>query len=401
MISKCVTYFSDLKNRKINLSTTIHCSLFTRTMISEKIKQITNKNFDHFNTPGHKGTLLPNDISEISNGHHFPSDLVKKAERKASKVFGCKEVRFLTNGASQGIKAALLAVDGDVIVQTNSHTSVFEGARLARKKVFKCEELKAKCGVWNVKCEVNEKINLSTTSNFKCKTPNLIKNTFPLSYHNHHSPTLFALKTALKNHSSAEAVVLTTPDYFGRTISKELINVVKDSGKVLILDSAHGAHYPFRPDLFPETHIKHADFVILSAHKTLNAFTQTAYLCVNNESLIHKTDEALRLLGTTSPFYPFLAGLENAVHYHTENAKKYDELKRLCDNFRREIKTLHSDDFSRLVIPTANGEELCSKLLENGIIAEAYCEDSIILITTIFDDEKKFNKLKEKLKILC
>ncbi|MCL2862441.1 MAG: hypothetical protein FWE22_08540 [Firmicutes bacterium] len=371
-------------------------------MLNKKINKILSKNFDHFNTPGHKGSLMPHDISEIANGKYFPADLIENAQKKASEVFKCKEVRFLTHGASLGIKAAILAVDGDIITSHNSHTSVFEGVNLS----------KVKCGIMQNNGESDLRNGGEKNVGVSNANPNkndnysaLKRNTFPPSYHNHYIPTIADLQQSLKNHPFAKAVVLTTPDYFGRILSLDIIKAVKDAGKILILDSAHGAHFSFRKDLFPSTFMEYADFCIFSAHKSLNAYTQTAYLCINNASLIQKTDEALQLLGTTSPFYPFLAQLENAVYYHTENAGKYDALKKLCDNFRKEIKAFHSDDFTRLVVDMSDFSfysawELYDKLLKNGIVAEAYCADSIIFITTIEDDKKKFNRLIKVLKEL-
>ena len=215
--------------------------------IERKIKEILNQKFSRFSTPGHKGTLFSNDISEIRNGKYFPADLIKKAQEKASDIFKCKHTRFLTHGASLGIKASILAVNGDIIVPYNSHRSVLEGATLAKKKCF------STCR--GVHCTSANKL-----SDKQIEYAMLAPTTFPTSYVKHYSmATLDDVSYALEKYPQAKAVVLTTPDYFGRTLSLDVIKAVKDAGKILILDSAHGTHFSFRPDLFPQAYMEYAD----------------------------------------------------------------------------------------------------------------------------------------------
>ncbi len=332
--------------------------------ISDKIQKYAAAGFDRWHTPGHKGMLWGDDITELDGGDFFPAGELEKAQSYAAAAFKAKHVRFLTGGSSMGVKAAILACGGDIIAGSNSHQSVFEGAALAKSKVFVIEN------------EVKDDLPL------------------PLSKEQ--------IVKAIESHPSAKAVLITSPDYFGRTAKEDIAAAIKERGLILIADSAHGAHFPFRDDLFPASFSQIADFCNMSAHKTLFSFTMGAYLCVNNESLLAKADEALKNLGTTSPLYPLLASLENAVTAAVLQKGLYDGLKSFVSDFKKEIKTLENDDFTRLVVDAQacdlSGKQLYDSLFSKGIAAETYTNRYVVFIATPADDKEKFERLIKGIK---
>jgi hypothetical protein len=91
---------------------------------------------DRWHTPGHKGLLWADDITEIDGDEFFPADAVVSAQETAAQFYGSRYLRFLTGGSSMGVKAAVLAAGGDVLTATGCHRSVFEAAALAGVKVF-------------------------------------------------------------------------------------------------------------------------------------------------------------------------------------------------------------------------------------------------------------------------
>lgn len=318
-----------------------------------------------WHTPGHKGAMSALDLTEIGEGGGvFPVDLVERAQKKAAEFYGAKYCRFLVNGSSGGIKAAILAAGGDVIAPKNRHRCVDEGAALARVKVFELESEKLSDG------------------HFAPPKPSDVIE-------------------AMRKHESAKAVVIVSPDYYGVTAGEELADVVHSAGKLLIADSAHGAHFSTRADLFPKGFSSSADFCVMSAHKTMNAFTQSSFLCVNNEGLTDKTDESLKLLGTTSPSYLLLAGLENAIAFAESNAKKYDGLKRAADSLRKVIACRKSDDFTRIVVDAdfygLTGRELFDLLYEDGHVAELFDDRYVVFILTLADSADDVEDLKESI----
>ncbi len=328
--------------------------------IDSKIKEYIGSARMRFHTPGHKGELDSRDITEIDDS--FPYDAITKAESETAKLLGSKYCRFLTGGSSIGIKAAVLAANGDILVAGNSHRALFEAARLSKVNVFTIE--------------------------------NEMKNDLPMPL------TPLQVEEGLKRHPSVKAVYVTSPDYYGQCAQAEIAEVTK--GKAfLFCDAAHGAHFPFRTDLFKRSFSTFADAANLSAHKTLPAYTQTAYLAVNNDELIGRIDHALALLGTTSPSYILLGGLEYAAQFTKENAFKYDELKKSVDKFKESVPTLDNDDFTRLVVDakklSLRGEELYFGLKKRGIVAEKYDDRYVIFIITICDSPQMIDKLKEEI----
>lgn len=331
-----------------------------KLVIEEKIKEYTASATDRWHTPGHKGVLCSNDITEIDDS--FPGTAVDEAERNTAKLLGSKYCRFLTGGSSMGIKAAVLAAQGDILVASNSHRALFEAAKLAKVNAF------------TIECSIKDDLPMPLTP--------------------------YQVEKGLKEHPSVKAVYITSPDYYGFVASAEIAEVVK--GKAyLFCDGAHGAHFPFRPDLFPQSFSTFADAVNLSAHKTLPAYTQSAYLAINNDELSDRIDEALKLLGTTSPSYIMLSALEYAAQYTSENSCRYDELKKSVDELKKSAPILANDDFTRIVVDAKriglSGSELYFKLKNKGVVAEKFDDRYVVFIASVMDSPQKIKKLKDEL----
>lgn len=329
--------------------------------ISDKIREYVAATKYRYHTPGHKGTLLKEDITEIDDA--FPSDAIKRAQRETAALLKSRHCRFLVGGSSMGIKANVLACGGDILVAENSHRALFEAAKLAKVNAF------------TVKNEYRYGLPMS--------------------------PDARAIEAGLNAHSSVKAVYITSPDYYGFTAKGEIAEVAKDKGVYLFCDAAHGAHFPFCEELFPRSFSTFAHSTNLSAHKTLAAYTQTAYLAVNDDELMQKIDDALDLLGTTSPSYVLLGGLEYAAKHAQANAKKYFELKLKVDELKKSVPTLSNDDFSRIVVDAAamglSGKELYFKLKGDGYVAEKYDENYVVFIVTLCDEPQAIEKLKDEL----
>lgn len=327
------------------------------SIIFEWLKSYDEKVKLRFHTPGHKGALNPYDITEIDSS--FPADLVAEAQEKTAKLLGAKYCRYLVGGSSMGIKATVMAAGGDILVAENSHRALFEAAKLAKVNVF------------TVKNEVRDDL-------MQPLTPEIID-------------------AALKAHPSVKAVYLTSPDYYGLAASPD-VKAVTDGRAYLFCDGAHGAHFPFAPTLFPASFSFFADACNMSAHKTLPAYTQTAYLTINNDDLLPKIDEALKLLGTTSPSYLFLGSLEYAADYTAENAWYYKQLFDKVWEIKDAVPCLENDDFSRLVVDAramgTDGERLYNRLKSQGIVAEKYDDRYVVFIVTLIDTLEGLDRLK-------
>ena len=333
--------------------------------IEDEIKKYAARSLKRWHTPGHKGLLCSGDLTEIDDGEMFPSDSVERAERRAAKILGGKVCRFLLGGSSQGIKAAIMSVGGDVIAPVSHHRCADEGAALARVRLHVMRQRAADDGLFD-------------------------------------PPTPKEVERAIDEFKGAKAVLIVSPDYYGRTADATAIEkLVHGRGLALIADSAHGAHFPFRRDLFKDSFAATADFCVMSAHKTLFSPTMTSFMTLNNSAMISALERNLRLLGTTSPSYPMLAAIENAIERACVDAPKYDGLKVACNELSAEVATRKSDDFTRIVVDAAayglSGKQLFDRLLGLGHAAEMYDRRYVVFIVTAADTPKDVRSLKESI----
>jgi arginine/lysine/ornithine decarboxylase len=333
--------------------------------IEEFLKDYSGLKISRWHTPGHKGLLNPFDITELYYGKRFPSGLIGAAERAAAEFYGAKRARFLTGGSSMGIKAAVMAVSADILAPQGCHGSVNEGCALSKKNLY----LFGGYAVDGLK-EV---------------------------------PTADSVCKAIKKYPGAGAVLIESPDYYGRCVSPAVAEVIKEAGKIFICDAAHGAHFPAHNKLKALSMSGVADICNLSAHKTLDAYTPGAYLCINNESLFDGADCCLKLLGTTSPSYLLFSSLESAVKTSAASQDAYERLYACAENFKKEIPCLINDDFTRIVINAGafnlSGAELAERLYKQNIAAETDTGGYAVFIATPHEGEDDFKRLRDAVKI--
>src|SRR5699024_7163383 len=115
---------------------------------------------------------------------HAPQEVIAEAEALASRFFGSDHTFFLVGGSTAGNLAMILSVcnSGDkIIVQRNSHKSILNGLELANADpIFLAPEYDEKYGRFT-------------------------------------NPSVNTVRQAIKKHPDAKAIVLTYPDYFGKT----------------------------------------------------------------------------------------------------------------------------------------------------------------------------------------
>lgn len=327
-----------------------------------------------FHTPGHKGELNALDGTELDGA--FPLDCIDAAQKKAAEHYGAKQVRFLVNGSSIGVKSMIMAVGGNIIAPENRHPAVDEGAALAGVRVY------------YVRTEQKNGLQMPITAE--------------------------EIESQYRRHGDVKAALVVSPDYYGFTADLAKIRETCDRlGIYMLVDSAHGAHFAsldrFKSDkpLFPDSATHIADACNLSAHKTMRAYTQSAFLAVNDERLTEKADYALKLLGTTSPSYILMGQLEKAVEYERENAEKYRLLASAIDkcvvgeNFERVV----NDDPMRIVVGFEkiglSGAAVYEALAKRGVYAEKYDAKYVVFIVTLSDAPEKIELLGEELRRIC
>lgn len=322
-----------------------------------------------FHTPGHKGKYNARDITEVGvGGDIFPADAVERAERSSARLYGVAHMRYLTHGSSQGIKAALLAFKGKKILYAPGvHRAFTEGCELADIRAVPIGH--DACGKGMV---------------YTCGCGDLPT---PL--------TVADAAAALDLHKDAAALFLTSPDYLGRVADLRIAALCKQRGVCCIVDAAHGAHFAFAPDLQACRFETVADICNMSAHKTLGAYTQTALLAVSDAAPLAAIENALLLLGTTSPNYALLERLEKSVTEASEQSERYAALKAFYNRLAQKADLLPNTDYTRLCVRPKKGtaKDLFAAAVERGVMPEAVIGDYAVFILTPYDTEETKEKL--------
>ncbi|MBE9129207.1 MULTISPECIES: aminotransferase class I/II-fold pyridoxal phosphate-dependent enzyme [unclassified Coleofasciculus] len=210
-----------------------------------------------------------------------PAGVITEAQQLAAAAFGAEQTRFLINGSTCGVMAAILATCGTgdkIILPRNSHQSAIAGLVLSGAvPIF-----------INPECDSSGDLA--------------------------HTITPAAVAVALQQHPETKAVMLLYPTYHGvcndiRAIAQQ----VHQHSIPLLVDEAHGAHFAFHPDLPPSALSAGADLTIQSTHKVLGAMTQASMLHVQGNRIdTQRLSKALQLVQSTSPNYLLLASLDAA-----------------------------------------------------------------------------------------
>lgn len=359
-------------------------------MLEQKLQELGNSDIYPFHMPGHKRTRFPFanpytiDITEIEgfDNLHHAQDLLKDAQQQAADLYGSKRAYYLVNGSTCGLLAAISAAvprGGKILVARNCHKAVYHAIYLRQLAPVYLYPVKTRCGIQG-----------------------------QILYQQ--------VSDALREEPEIAAVVITSPTYDGvESDIKGIAEVVHAHGLPLIVDAAHGAHFGFHP-AFPQNAVQlGADAVIMSVHKTLPAFTQTALLHLCSDRISEtKIQQFLDIYETSSPSYVLMAGIEKCIAviagqkdelfaaYAERLAEFHDKTKNL-----RTLKVLTAADFSKeeafsfdpgkLLLSTGgrmSGQRLQEILLqEYGLQMEMASGSYVLAMTSVMDTEEGFLRL--------
>jgi arginine decarboxylase len=266
------------------------------TPIVRALRDWTDLNHASFYTPGHKHgrgmgsdfidlwqTGLKIDLPELPGLDNLaaPAGVIAESQALAAQTFGADHTRYLVNGSTVGIIAAILATcqPGDqILLPRNVHRSIIAGLiHSGAEPIF-------------VQPVYLPELDIA------------------------HSLTPESIGLALQQHPQIKAILLVAPTYFGVCGDLGAIaELAHRQGIPLIVDAAHGAHLGFHPDLPPAALALGADLVVQSTHKLLGALTQASMLHVRGNLVdIDRVDRCLQILQTSSPSYLLLASLDSA-----------------------------------------------------------------------------------------
>ncbi len=346
-----------------------------RAPILDIIHDYLQNNPTAFYFPGHRGRQYDQELLELLGEALWRADLpelpgieasIAEAEALAAKSLGADYSWFLTNGATSGIQAMLLALAGaKVLVGRNCHRATIGGMVLAGTlPVYLPTEYDPVTGV-----------DLGVAAD--------------------------TLALALAQHPDAKAVFLVSPNYYGVCGDvKTWVELCHSRGVPLLIDSAHGAHLGFHPKFPPSPLSLGADLVVQSSHKTATALTQSAMLHLKSNLIKPETIvRALDILKSTSPSLLLLASLDGSRRKMAIFGKiLLEELLQLSERLRSSLPWLVSyDDPSRItaIPPTSTGFELDQWLCKQHppIIAELPTFHHLVFALTLGTNKQDIDRL--------
>ena len=352
--------------------------------LEETLRKYAASDAYPFHMPGHKrnakvaGIDTSLDITEITgfDDLYHAEGILKDGQERAAQLYGAGSARYLVNGSTVGNLTAIFAStsDGDrIIMDKDCHRSVYHAAKLRHLNVDYVERPVIIPGIrGSIPPENVDKL--------------------------------------LKSHPDTRAVIITSAGYNGvKSDVEKIAHIVHSYGAVLICDEAHGAHFGFCED-YPQSAIKQgADAVVMSLHKTLPAFGQTALLLLNNAKLEENVSRYLDYFQTSSPSYMLMAGdkgtgaLKKLSGFVDEFIEMTRDLRNIRIFTRDEAIKAGAYDFdkSRIIIltPGGDGSKIFARLSEQYHI-ELEAEDDLYLtaISTLCDTAEGFERLAFALK---
>lgn len=346
-------------------------------MLNEKLDKYLKKDYYPFHMPGAKrSSILRNDlpykrdITEIDGFDNLnnPKEILHDLELSLSNIYNVDESIISTNGSTCGILASIRSLtykNKKVLIQRNCHKAVYNAIEVFNLDVDYIDI---------VTNEINAVINIDYAG----------------------------LEKKLNNNCYA-AVLITSPSYEGYVLDLDKIyEWCKKNNTPLVVDLAHGSHF-----ILEDFYSTAFDIAITSFHKNLSGLTPSAGVLINNKSLAKEIRRNMAIFQTSSPSYVIMQSIDEMIENFDKFSILYKDLnKNLNDLYSLELKNLKLidniiKDKSKILISTKNtninGIILQNLLRKEKIEIEMAYPNYCLLISTIFDSKKGFERLKEAL----
>ncbi len=342
-----------------------------------------------FHMPGHKykgyfESVPAFDTTEVygTDNLHNPKGAILDAEIRASNYYGSKRTRFLVGGSTSGILSAIYGASeygNKIIMGRDSHKSVYNACKISG-------------------------LNYITVA------PDICEASLPYKYGSEEESFL----NALRENPDVKICLLTSPNYYGYVVdTRKIAEEMKARNGLLIVDEAHGAHLEFCSLRSYSALYNGAQVVIQSVHKTLPGMTMGALLHYGDsidEEYFNGIELALRMFQSSSPSYPIMYSIDDALEYMDKNREENALKIKLFKDFRA---SLPLDFISGIPLPEDptkiflrsdkigySGYELNEILREKGIFAEFAMENGVLIYLSVLNSEDELRALSLVLKAI-
>lgn len=351
--------------------------------ILTQLNKFKSRDRNRLHMPGHKNLgefraafpVAPIDVTELdySDDLGCPVGVIKKAQEDIAEILGAKKAYITTNGSTSGVMAMIYvaaAYGNKIIVPRNSHKSVFNACRL---------------------------LNVEPVIVQGSEVDGILQ-----------PPSPDLIERLIVNDVNISGMLVTSPDYYGNIAPLEdYATILKKYERLLLVDGAHGAHLFLEENRAGYAGV-YADMWVDGAHKTLPALTQGAIVCINEEGLINRAEEALSIFRTTSPSYPVMASVEYGVKYYLKNPKPLVKSKAAVAEFRagvQGIKLYPSQDWTKIAVdfkPLGISPDAAQKVLEKkGIYPEMNDGRYLLFYLSPSTEPSQLTELKNVLLWIC
>ncbi|XP_075490841.1 LOW QUALITY PROTEIN: uncharacterized protein LOC142529255 [Primulina tabacum] len=269
------------------------------------LKALAEENDASFEFPGHnRGRLAPSSLTQLIGKLPFVHDLQEldnlyvpegpllEAQEKAAELFGASETWFLVGGTTCGVQAEIMAtcMPGDtLILPRNAHFSAVSGMVLSGAvPKYIIPEYDPE---WDIPGGI-----------------------IPLQAKN-------AIKELEMENRKPAAVLVVSPSYHGICSDIGAITNLCHSRNIpIMVDEAHGAHFPLNHQLPSHALSQGADPVVQSTHKVLCSLTLSSMLRAwGNLIDRNRVRKSLQILQSSSPSALLLASLDAARAHLSDN----------------------------------------------------------------------------------
>ncbi|MFH0767391.1 MAG: aminotransferase class I/II-fold pyridoxal phosphate-dependent enzyme [Bacillota bacterium] len=287
-----------------------------------KLLEYANSNTVAHDVPGHKLGQVKNDMMLYTGQQMYkldanaprgldnlnrPTGVISEAADLMADAFGAEKAYFLTGGTTMGILSMIMSVcraKEKIILPRNVHKSAINALILSGAiPVF-------------IKPYIDSELGIANHMEFE------------------------DIKRAILDHPEAKAVFVINPTYFGVTSElKRIVEFAHKKDMMVIVDEAHGSHFPFSDQLPIGAMEAGADMSSCSLHKTVGSLTQSSILITQGAMVDHiRLRSTINMIQSTSPSSLLMSSLDVARKtIYFEGPIKIPQLIEMAKETRKKI----------------------------------------------------------------